>query len=117
MYDELDDKELYDKLSQAGLADKLQTSQEWGLLKKAADRIVERAIKAFMVTPATNTQAIIELQQVIKKYKYGLFAEIEMLRNEGEYVFEAAVERQLISPQQGAPVESSTDVKGGYDGT
>ena len=88
VYDKLTDKELFDKISQAALAEKLETHDEWKLLRVAADRIVERAVRALIQTPATNTAAVIELQQVIKKYKFGLFAEIDLLRQEGEFVLD-----------------------------
>ena len=98
MFDDLADKDIFDKLERARLADNLVSSSEWKLLKVAADRIVERAVRTFCMTPVSNIEAIIELQQVIKKYKYGLFAEIEMLRSEGDYVFDEARYRGLITP-------------------
>lgn len=94
--DNMTDKELYDKIHQAGLAERLANSEEWQLVQKAADRIVERAVRTLVNTPATNMAAVIELQQVIKKYKFGLFAEIEMLRKEGELIFDELKEREAL---------------------
>lgn len=96
-FENLSDKELYDKIHQAGLAERLVNSEEWQLVQKAADRIVERAVRTLVNTPATNLAAVIELQQVIKKYKYGLFAEVEMLRKEGELVFDELQERDALT--------------------
>lgn len=96
-YSTLDDKELFDRLEKAGLVEKLQTDPAWGLLKEAAGRIVDRAERTLVNTPASNTEGIIELQQVIKKWKYGLFAELEMLKQESEVAYRELQERDTLT--------------------
>lgn len=96
-YNNLDDKELYDKLEKAELASRLKGSSEWKLLEEAARRIVDRAITEFALkTKADDIVRIIELKTIIKKYKFMLFDELEMLVQEGEYAFEEAKQRDII---------------------
>ena len=95
---DLPDKEIYDRLEKAALADRFLNSQEGKLIKEAADRIVERAVTKFALGGpklAKDPVAIMELQMVIKKYKFGLFSEMDMLRKEGEYIFQEAKIRKL----------------------
>ena len=54
MFDDLADKDIFDKLERARLADNLVSSSEWKLLKVAADRIVERAVRTFCMTPVST---------------------------------------------------------------
>lgn len=98
-----DDRELFEKLEQAGLADRLMADPAWGLLRKAADRIVEKALKQFVLnTKPTEIEKIIEFQLLVRKYKYGkLFAEIEELRQEGELAYEEAKERGILGSSTG----------------
>lgn len=95
----LDDKELYDRLSQAGLVERLTTSMEWGLLKEASRRIVDRAIDKFALSPPEildDKAAMADLRAIIKKWKYGIFSEIEMLKQDGEAAFYEAQNRGII---------------------
>lgn len=96
-YSVMDNKDLYDQLNKAGLIDKLATSPEWKMLQEAANRIVERAIKEFSCsTKANNIVRIIELQTIIRKYKYGLIDEVNILKNESEFIYQEAKFRGLI---------------------
>lgn len=100
-YSELEDKELFDKLQQVELSDKLIHSPEWKLLKEAADRIIERALERFaLVIKADDMVAVIETQILLRKYKYGLFAEVNQLAQEGELFFEELKERGLLSKEK-----------------
>lgn len=96
LYAELSDKDLFDKLELSGLAEKLESSAEWKLLREAAKRIVDRATRQFTETDPTNVGRIAHLQAVISKYKYDLFAEIAILKQEGEFVFEECKHREII---------------------
>ena len=90
----LEDKELFDKLHQAGLADKLTHSEEWRLLKEAADRIIERALNRFaFAIRADDMVGVIETQILLRKYKYGLFQEVSQLAEEGKLYFDEFKER------------------------
>lgn len=95
---QLDDKELFDQLEKAGLAEKLEDSPEWKLLKEAANRIVERALTEFALRTKPDDQAaIITLQTIIKKYKFGLFDEIKVLKDASNMLYEEARQRGMIS--------------------
>jgi len=97
-YNEMSDKELYKQLEQSDLVSKLETDPAWSMLKEAANRIVERAIREFALNPNLSNDAsrIIELQTVIKKYRFGLFNEVEMLKSESEFIYQTAKARGLI---------------------
>lgn len=99
--EQLTDKALWDSLEKAGLADKLESSPEWKLLKEAADRIVERAIHEFAMKTDVSADPkdlahIIRIQQVLRMYKYGLFKEVDVLKRESEYLFYEAKERGML---------------------
>lgn len=95
-YRALDDAQLCEALRQTDLAELLKTSDEWKLLQEAARRIVDRAVDQFALTDVTNTEKIMELKIIIRKYKYALFAEVDQLAQEGELLFEEAKDRELI---------------------
>lgn len=93
----LDDKALFDCLHRAELAERLKTSPEWKLLQEAADRIIDRTLKRFALSmKADDIVGIIETQLLLRKYRYGLFDELNQLVAEGESVFEEAVARGII---------------------
>lgn len=87
-YNTLDDKELFDKLQKAELSTRLINSDEWKLLKEAADRIIDRTLERFAFSiKADDMVGIIETQILLRKYKYGLFTEVSQLAQEGELYF------------------------------
>lgn len=96
-YSEYSDKELFESLSKAGLSDKLENSPEWKMLREAADRIVNRAVNEFALkAKADDLTRITELQAIIRKYKYGLFDEVQLLKVESEFIYQEAKERGII---------------------
>lgn len=97
--DEVNDKELLDKLEKAALSERLRNQDEWKLLQEAADRIVDRSIDKFamMKIDPNNMYEVIELQIIIRKYKHGLFREVDILAQEGEMIFSEARDRDLIN--------------------
>ena len=96
-YSSLPDKELFDLVEKANLAERLENDPAWKMLKEAADRIVDRAITEFALrTNPNDTERIIELQVIIKKYKYGLFDEVRVLKNDAANAFEEAKDRGAI---------------------
>ena len=104
---QLSDKELWDKLNQAELAEKILNDPAWALLKEAGNRIVDRALQKFsMAMKADDLVGIIETQLIIKKYKYGLLDELEQLKVEAEYIEEEilgeAQNREMTNPQSPA---------------
>ncbi len=94
--EQLDDKELYDRLHKAGLAEKLKSSEEWQLVKEAANRIVEKAIREFISADPSDMVHIAQLQIIFKKYKYNLFSEVDAIERESKMLYEEAVDRGLI---------------------
>jgi hypothetical protein len=93
----IDDKALYDLIEKASLAEKLENDPAWKMLKEAGERIVDRAITEFALKCKPNDiEHIILLQTVIKKYKYGLFDEVRVLKTEADQAFLEAQERGVI---------------------
>ena len=99
--EDLDNKTLWEELQKAGLADKLETQQEWKLLKEASNRIIERAVKEFAINVTVSPDPkdlakIMTLQIILRKYKFGLFREVDILKEESEYLFEEAKSRGIV---------------------
>lgn len=93
-FEELDNKELFEKLHAAEIAELLKSDDRWALLEEARTRIVERAILKFVTDPDHSDIAkTIEFKIIIKKYKYGLFSEVEQLAKEGDILFDALQDR------------------------
>lgn len=106
-YRDLSDKDLFDLFAKADVAEKLMNQEEWKILKEASERIAERAIKRLAtITKADNIVEIIELQTIIKKYRYGLFSEVEQLKTEAEFIESQVVEeiedREITNSQSPA---------------
>lgn len=93
----VDDKELYELIEKANLADKLVNDPTYKLLREAADRIVERAVTEFALkAEPDNLVEIIKLQTVIRLYKFGLFREVEVLKRESESAYQEAKDRGVF---------------------
>ena len=97
-YDGYSDLEIYELLEKANLADMIAEQPEWKLIRVAAERIVDRSIdKLVNETKPDDIVGIIEAQTTIRKYKYGLFEEVEILRGDAEAAFEEAKARGVVS--------------------
>lgn len=95
------DKDIYDLFHKAELADRLANDSNWDLLKEAAERIVERTVDDLANNiKADNIIAVMEAQMIIRKYKYGLFNEVEILKEEVEFAFSEVKERGLLSREE-----------------
>lgn len=93
----IDDKELYDLIEKASLAEKLENDPAWKMLREAGNRIIDRAITEFALRcKPTDIEHIILLQTVIKKYKFGLFDEVRALKVEADQAFIEGKERGVI---------------------
>jgi len=81
---DLDDKELYEIVQTANDAMKLLEGDNGKIFKKAAKIIEEKAIYAFANNiKATDSLAVMEQQVILRKYKYGLFSEVQDLAEIG----------------------------------
>lgn len=97
----LEDRALFDKLQQVELADKLTNSPEWRLVKTAADRIIERALERFaLAMKADDLIGVMETQLLLRKYKYGLFSELDQLAQEGELYYEELKDRGVLTSRK-----------------
>lgn len=93
-YKELDNKELFDRLHSAEIAELLRSDPKWALLEEARKRIVDRAIFKFVTDQDhTNVAKTIEFKIIIKKYLYGLFSEVEQMAKEGDILFDELQDR------------------------
>jgi len=111
---EMTDDELYEALKQADLSDRFLESPQGKLIKVAASRIVDRAVDKFALTDANkNVEELIELKIIIRKYKYGLFEEIEMLREDGYLAWQELKNRQ---PEPSDQDSLNTTEKGDTNG-
>ena len=94
---EMDDKELYEQLEQAGLVERLENDPAWGMLREAGNRIVERAVAEFALRcDPTDVKHVTELKTIIKKYKFGLFNEVSVLKSESEQLYQEARNRGIF---------------------
>jgi len=91
----VEDKELFDRLEKVGLAEKLEASPEWALVKEAANRIVEKAVMEFITSDPSDMVRMAQLQIIIKKYKFNLFREINSLKQESTLLYEEAADRGI----------------------
>ena len=108
---DMTDDELYEALKEADLADRFLESPQGKLIQKASSNIVERAVQEFALNPdiVKDTEKLIELRVIIKKYKYGLFEEIKQLHRYGFLVWqelknrhpESSNQESVNSPQKG----------------
>ena len=97
MIEELDDKELYDRLHKAGLVEKLETDEHWKMLNEARRRIIDRAVNEFAFkTKTDDILKVTELQVILRKYLRGLFDEVESLKRESTMLYEEAKQRGLV---------------------
>ncbi len=90
------EKELMDRVEKAELVYRLKNQKEWQVFKEVADRIAENAIRKLVYTKADDMVAIIELQVVIRKYKFALFSEIKQIIEEGKTAIDAITENDLL---------------------
>ena len=94
--DDISDKELFEKIEEAHLVERLESDPAFNLLKVAASRIVDKAIMEFTKTAPDDAMAIAQLQIIIKKYKWNLFNEINLIKQESKLVYEEARDRGVI---------------------
>ena len=98
MLDHLTDAEISAGLKKAGLAERLVNDEHWKLLKEGADRVVEAKLEEFAYkADPTDVAAVVEMQTILKMYKFGLFDNIISMSNQEEEFFEEVEDRGLLS--------------------
>ena len=96
-YARMTDEELEQMAELVDFADRFLLSPQGALVQKAADRIVERAVAEFALAPSDllkDTEKLMELKVIIKKYKFGLFEEIKQISREGFLVYQELKNRR-----------------------
>lgn len=89
MYNLLDDKELFDKMEKAALAERLTTSPEWQLLDEIRKRAIEKWTDYFIFKMDTKNIADVEMvRAMLAVWKYDLFKTLDILKQEGQIAFE-----------------------------
>jgi hypothetical protein len=106
---EMEDKELYDMIDEAGLAENFLNSPFGKLMKEAANRIAERVDREFaMNADPTDIAKMWELKMTLKKYKFQLFDEIYWLAQDGRDAYDELTARKNgnLEPQAGSEQDS-----------
>jgi hypothetical protein len=96
-YIKASDDEILRQLEDARLADKLETSEEWGLVREAMRRTHDKHVKLLAETPPDDAVTIMQLQQIVKMYSESFLPTlIRNYRNVGEFAFNEAKSRGMI---------------------
>lgn len=90
-------EDLNQRVDKAELVHRLKTDKSWKLFEEVADKIANDAIRELVVnTKADDMVKIINLQTIVRKYKYALFGEIDQLVNEGRAAYETLKEDSML---------------------
>lgn len=96
-WDSLSDAEIFDQLHKAELADRLTSSEEWKLVHEVMKRTYEGHVKLLRKEDPTNTEKVIELQQICNLYANDFLPTlIKNFQNIGEFAFEEAKRRNIL---------------------
>ena len=89
-----EDKELFESIEKGGFVEKLESDPSWKILREIADKIVEKAVIEFAVkTKPDDVVRIIQLQTIIKKYKFAFFDEIQRYKDDADMAYIEVQER------------------------
>jgi hypothetical protein len=100
-YDELEDKEIFERLENSRFAEVLNNSAEWGIVRTAFERLKKKKDYIFMMSDPKSTDEIVCLYYAHREFlRTGtdLPSFINYLRREGSMVFSEAKERGIITP-------------------
>jgi len=92
-FSNLSEIELRRKLDDAGLAARLEDSEEWGLFREALSRIEKAAQEEIVKVKASDMSRITELQMLIKICRNVLKNILNVAIAEGEIAFNEIKER------------------------
>lgn len=88
-YNRLDDKELFDKMEKAALAERLTSSPDWQLLDEIRKRAIDKWIDYFILKMDTKNIADVEMvRSMLAVWKYDLFKTLGIVKQEGQIAFE-----------------------------
>lgn len=96
-WDSLSDQEIFDQLRSAELAEKVENSDEWKLIREAIKRVYEKHQKLLQSADPTETELIMNLQVICKMYDEAFLPQlIKNFQNIGEFAFEEAKRRNIL---------------------
>lgn len=88
-YSHLTDAELHDLLAKSDGAQDFLNSKVGKIIQEVAHRKIEHAVAKFALqAKADDLREMIELQTIIRVYKYELFDDVKFLAREGENIFD-----------------------------
>ena len=96
-WDTVSDQEIMDQLRSAELAERLEQSEEWKLVREAIKRVYEKHQKLLQSADPTETELIMNLQVICKMYDEAFLPQlIKNFQNIGEFAFEEAKRRNIL---------------------
>lgn len=85
----ISDKELFDKLQQAGIIEILKNSEEWKVIDEVRKRAIDYWVYHLVFKVKAGDIAEFErIRAIIRVWKYDLFRDLEIIKQEGEAAFE-----------------------------
>ena len=96
-WDSLSDQEIFDQLRSAELAEKVERSDEWKLVREAIKRVYEKHQKLLQSADPTETELIMNLQVICKMYDEAFLPQlIKNFQNIGEFAYQEAKRRSIL---------------------
>jgi len=96
-WDKASDQEILDQLRRAELADKLERSEEWQLVREAMQRTHDKHVLLLRKADPTDTNSIVQLQQICNMYAEDFLPQlIRNFQNIGEFAFDEAKRRGIL---------------------
>jgi len=96
-WDTVSDQEIMDQLRSAELAERLEQSEEWKLVREAIKRVYEKHQKLLQSADPTETELIMNLQVICKMYDEAFLPQlIKNFQNIGEFARQEAKRRSIL---------------------
>jgi hypothetical protein len=96
-WDTVSDQEIMDQLRSAELAERLEQSEEWKLVREAIKRVYEKHQKLLQSADPTETELIMNLQVICKMYDEAFLPQlIKNFQNIGEFAYQEAKRRSIL---------------------
>lgn len=94
-WEQASDQEIIEQLRNAELAERLQHSEEWKLVREAMKRVYEKHSVMLRKADPSDTNAVTQLQQICNLYAEDFLpALIRNFQNIGEFAFDEAQRRE-----------------------